>query len=280
MLLQSLWHWAVAELMQSSSTPHLDVELLLAMHLGLTRAQLYSQAACSVVSLPTKRAIKATVKHRKMGEPMAYLLGQQEFWSLRFLVNSSVLVPRPETELLVELVLKNYTTAAKKIADLGTGSGAIALALASERPAWHLIATDCCRDALRLAERNSHRHGLQNVELRWGDWCGAFQTGECFDAIISNPPYLAYQDLHFQSELGLRFEPEIALISGENGLNHIKVIIDQARHYLRAGGWLFLEHGYKQGEFVRQFFLKCGYQRLQQHKDLAGNPRVMSGKWH
>ncbi|MES2998494.1 MAG: peptide chain release factor N(5)-glutamine methyltransferase [Pseudomonadota bacterium] len=280
MLLQSLWRWAFKTLIPNSSTPHLDAELLLAAHLGLTRVQLYSQAACFITSLSQQHAIKAAIKRRKAGEPIAYLLGQQEFWSLMFTVNSSVLIPRPETELLVQLVLENYTHETRKIADLGTGSGAIALALASERPRWQLIATDYCNDALQLAEQNRHCHGLQNVELRQGDWCHAFLASEIFDAIVSNPPYLSRNDAHFQSELGLGFEPKIALISEENGLRYLEVIIRQACHHLLPGGVLFLEHGYEQAAFVRQFFLKYGYHRLQQHKDLAGHQRVTSGKWH
>jgi release factor glutamine methyltransferase len=280
MLLQSLWRWAIKELSPSSATPYLDAELLLAAHLGLTRVQLHSQMTCFIIPTSQQHAIEATVKHRKAGQPMAYLLGRQEFWSLTLVVNSSVLIPRPETELLVQLLLENYTHETKKIADLGTGSGAIALALASERSGWHLIATDYCQAALQLAEQNRHHHGLRNVELRQGDWCHAFRTGECFDAIVSNPPYLSRNDIHFQSELGLRFEPKIALIAGENGLNHLEAIIRQACHNLRAGGNLFLEHGCDQAVSVSQLFLKYGYHSLRQHKDLAGHPRVTSGKWH
>jgi len=275
-----LWRWAVNALIPSSSTPHLDAELLLAAHLGMTRAQLYGQTPCFVFSSAQQHAIQVAVERRQRGEPIAYLLGEQEFWSLTFTVNASVLIPRPETELLVQLLLEKYTHETIKVADLGTGSGAIAVALASERPAWQLIATDYCQDALQLAEQNRHRYRLQNLEWRQGDWCHAFRRRECFDVIVSNPPYLSPHDPHLHSELGLRFEPKIALISEENGLNHLVTIIRQARHHLREGGGLFLEHGHEQAAFVCHAFFKFGYHSLQQHKDLSGHLRVTSGKWH
>jgi len=278
--IQCLWRWAVRELSSSSTTPYLDTELLLAANLGLTRAQLYCQDPCCILSLAQKHAIKLAVRRRQRGEPIAYLLGQQEFWSLTFAVNSAVLIPRPETELLVQLLLEKYIHETIKVVDLGTGSGAIAVALASERPAWQLIATDYCQDALQLAEQNRHRHGLQNLELRQGDWCHAFRHSECFDVIVSNPPYLSCHDPHLQSELGLRFEPKIALIAEENGLNHLVAIIRQACNYLREGGELFLEHGHEQSALVSQAFYKYGYHSLQQYEDLSGHQRVTSGKWH
>ncbi|MES2142474.1 MAG: peptide chain release factor N(5)-glutamine methyltransferase [Pseudomonadota bacterium] len=280
MLLQSLWRWAVKQLVPVSTTPNLDAELLLATYLGLTRAQLYSQPRSATLSAQQQQFIQALVERRKAGEPIAYLLGQQEFWSLLLEVNPSVLIPRPETELLVEQVLANTSNEERRVADLGTGSGAIALALATERPAWQLVATDYSNDALQLAERNRQRYNIKNIELRQGDWCNAFYRGECFDVIVSNPPYLASSDPHFQSELSLSFEPKSALIAGENGLQHLETIIRQSRCYLVAGGVLFLEHGYEQAALVKQFFLNYGYHTLLQHKDLAGHKRVTSGKWH
>jgi release factor glutamine methyltransferase len=280
MLLQALWRWSVKELIPSSTTPYLDVELLLATCLGLTRAQLYSQPATSELSFSQQSVFKELLRRRKQGEPVAYLIGEQEFWSLPLEVNPAVLIPRPETELLVQLLLENYTHQPRQIADLGTGSGAIALALAVERPTWQILATDYEHDALQLAERNRQRHNISNVKWRRGDWCAAFCMGEYFDAIVSNPPYLSDRDPHFQSELGLTFEPKRALIAEENGLKHLETIIQQSCHYLLPGGQLFLEHGYDQAEFVQQFFLKYGYHGLQQHKDLAGHQRVSSGIWH
>ncbi len=278
--IQSLWRWSVKQLAAVSTTPDLDAELLLAAQLGLTRAQLYSESSSVALSSSQQQFIKALVERRKAGEPIAYLLGQKEFWSLLLEVNPTVLIPRPETELLVERVLANAMNEESKVAELGTGSGAIALALATERPTWQLVATDYSADALQLAERNRQRYNIGNVELRHGDWCKVFYVGEFFDAIVSNPPYLADDDPHLQSESGLAFEPKIALIAGENGLQHLEAIICESRRYLVKGGTLFLEHGYEQAAFVSQFFLKYGYHTLQQHKDLAGHERVTSGKWH
>jgi release factor glutamine methyltransferase len=280
MLLQNVWCWAIQELTAISATPYLDAELLLAMGIGFTREQVHSHALSMYLSACQQQTITTLVKRRKKGEPIAYLLGQQEFWSLSLAVSSAVLIPRPETELLVQQLLTSYTHEARKIADLGTGSGAIALALATERPAWQLIATDYSAHALQLAERNRNHHRIQNVALRFGDWCNAFLENEYFDAIVSNPPYLAAQDAHLQSEMSLAFEPKMALIAGENALQHLETIIHQARHHLLPGGYLFLEHGYNQALHVAQFFLKCGYHTLQSHKDLAGHQRVMIGKWH
>ena len=280
MQLQEIWRWSVNKLIPTSTTPYLDAELLLATQLGLTRAQLYMQPPSTTLSLAQEQQLKASIQRRQAGEPIAYLLGQQEFWSLLLEVSPAVLIPRPETELLVQLLLANTSDEEKKIAELGTGSGAIALALATERPAWKLIATDTSQEALQIAERNRQRHQCENVELRQGDWCDVFRKGECFDAIVSNPPYLSPNDPHLQTELSLAFEPKTALIADENGLKHLETIIRESCHYLLAGGILFLEHGYQQAEFVSQFFLKYGYHTPQQHKDLAGQQRVTSGKWH
>lgn len=280
MLLRELWCWAVQELLSVSVTPNLDAELLLAMGLDMTRTQLYSCSLTTSLPLPQQHSVEALIARRKKGEPIAYLRGFQEFWSLSFMVSPAVLIPRPETELLVQQVLDKYANEARKIADLGTGSGAIALALATERPAWQLIATDFSVAALQLAERNKNHHRLHNVELRCGDWCNVLFADEYVDAIVSNPPYLADYDPYLQSELGLAFEPKTALIAGENGLQHLETIIRQARNYLLPGGNLFLEHGYEQASHVAQFFLKYGYHSLQHHNDLIGHERVTIGKWH
>ena len=279
MLLLSYWRWAVTSLMPTSPSAYLDTELLLAHVLGLTRAQLHSQKL-DLTLLPAQQAeINQLIERRKYGEPIAYLLGRQEFWSISLEVSSKVLIPRPETELLVQLILENYPIEQQKIVDLGTGSGAIAIALAIARPRWQIIATDYSIDALQLAERNVRRYGIQNIELRQGDWCQALPASEKFDAIVSNPPYLSIDDPHLQTECALAYEPKSALISGKKGLNDLEVIVKQSSEYLHDGGTLFLEHGYEQGEFVKQFFLKSWYQHLKKYKDLAGHQRVSSGKW-
>jgi release factor glutamine methyltransferase len=281
MQLKVLWRWAVIELTATSTTPHLDAELLIADALGLTRAQLYGQPEARYLSADQQRSIQNKVKRRKNGEPMAYLRGEQEFWSLTLKVDERVLIPRPETELLVELLLTHCPPQKNiKLAELGTGSGAIALALASERPNWKIVASDFSAEALQLANDNLQRHGLLNVELRHGDWCQAFSAHEYFDVVVSNPPYLAENDPHLSSESSLAFEPKTALIAGKNGLEDLEKIIQQARAYLLKSGQLFLEHGCEQAPRVTQLFTKYGYQTIQSYADLAGHLRVTSGKWH
>lgn len=280
MLLVSCWRWALKELNLSSPSAYLDTELLFAHVLGLTRAQLHSQHPDRLLTTQQQKHIKHLIACRLLGEPIAYLLGRQEFWSLSFEVTPEVLIPRPETELLVQQVLNAFSTEQRKIVDLGTGSAAISVALALARPAWQFIATDCSPGALQVAERNIHRYHLQTIELRQGDWCEALIAGEKFDVILSNPPYLAEDDPHLQTESALAFEPKIALISGKKGLNDLEVIIREACDYLHEGGILFLEHGYQQGHFVEEFFLKYGYQEIKNYKDLAGHQRVSSGKWN
>lgn len=280
MLLRSYWHWAINYLTATSPSAHLDAELLLAHVLGLTRAQLHSKKFELNLSQLQQVAVRQLVERRQCGEPIAYLIGQKEFWSIPLTVDPRVLIPRPETELLVQLLLETYAISPRKIADLGTGSGAIAIALAMARPHWQIIATDCSVDALQLAKCNIQRYDIHNVELRQGDWCQALFESEKFDALVSNPPYLASDDPHLQSESALAYEPKIALIAGETGLHHLETIITQSRDYLSEGGTLFLEHGYDQGEFVKQFFLKSGFHSHKKYNDLAGHQRVSSGKWH
>lgn len=280
MLLLSCWRWAVTELTPQSPSADLDVELLLAHVLGLTRAQLYSQNPERMLLPAQQKMLKNLVRRRKSGEPVAYLLGRQEFWSISLEVTPAVLIPRPETELLVQLLLETIGPNRHTIADLGTGSAAISVALAIARPDWQFVATDYSRAALKIAERNVRHYKLENIELRWGNWCQALLPGEKFAAIVSNPPYLARNDPHLQSEPALAYEPKHALISGEKGLNDLETIIKQARQYLRPSAYVFLEHGYEQADLVQQFFLKYGYHTIKKYKDLAGHQRVSSGKWH
>lgn len=280
MLLLSCWRWAVTELRLASPSADLDVELLLAHVLGLRRAQLYSQNLDRTLLPAQQKMLKNLVQRRKLGEPVAYLLGRQEFWSVSLEVTPAVLIPRPETELLVQCLLETMTVGRHKILDLGTGSAAISVALAIARPDWQLVATDYSRAALKVAERNVRHYKLENIELRWGNWCQALLAGEKFDAILSNPPYLASDDPHLQSEPALAYEPKNALIAGKKGLNDLETIIKQSRQYLRQGAYVFLEHGYEQADSVQQFFLKYGYHGIKKYKDLANHQRVSRGKWH
>lgn len=280
MLLISLWRWAFQELKQTSPSAYLDTELLFAHVLGLTRAELHSQHPDRLLTTSQQKNIQQLINRRQLGEPIAYLLGHQEFWSLSFVVTPEVLIPRPDTELLVQQVLDTFCNEQRTIADLGTGSAAISVALALARPAWQFVATDCSPGALRVAEHNIQRYHLKTIELRQGDWCQALTAGEKFDVILSNPPYLAADDSHLQTETALAYEPKTALISGKKGLNDLEIIIRQAREHLRDAGIVFLEHGYQQADFVKEFFLKYGYREIKNYKDLAGHQRVSSGKWN
>ncbi len=280
MLLISCWRRAIKELSPSSPSAYLDAELLFAHVLGLTRAQLHSQHPDRLLTTRQQKHIKQLIARRQKGEPIAYLLGRQEFWSLSFEVTPEVLIPRPETELLVQQVLASFGMEQRKILDLGTGSAAISVALALSRPAWQFVATDYSPGALQVAERNISRYHIKTIELRQGDWCRALLVDEKFDVILSNPPYLACDDPHLQTECALAYEPKNALISGKKGLNDLETIIQQAHAHLHEDGILFLEHGYQQAVLVEEFFLKYGYQQIKNYKDWAGHQRVSSGKWN
>lgn len=214
------------------------------------------------------------VTRRAGGEPLAYLTGRREFWSLLLQVSPATLIPRPDTELLVEQALAIIPPDADwHVADLGTGSGAIALAIASERPHCHLIATDICADALDIARANARRLSIGNVEFRRGDWHEALQTDERFQLIASNPPYVAANDRHLRDD-GLPFEPQHALTPGVDGLAAIRVIIEEMRPRLCPLGRLLLEHGYDQGTAVRALLNRHGFEKITTKRDLGNNERM------
>jgi release factor glutamine methyltransferase len=217
----------------------------------------------------------AGIARLQAGEPLAYITGVREFWSLPLVVAPAVLVPRPETELLVELCLARYDAAPRRIADLGTGSGAIALALAKERPAWWIIATDLSADALQIAQINRHRLQLPNVELRQGRWCDALGS-EPYDAILSNPPYVA---AGHPALAALRHEPLDALVAADEGYADLFAIADGARSRLKPGAMLLLEHGAEQAARLSQKLAELGYESIACHRDLAGLDRVTTAIW-
>ena len=255
-----------------SATPRLDAELLLAAALGISRTQLRTWPDRQVSSAAAA-GFDAMITRRAAGEPVAYLLGQQEFWSLPLRVTNATLVPRPETELLVEQALarmpRDVTVTA---ADIGTGSGAIALALAHERPHCQVVATDCSRAALDVATENAARLGVGNIRFVEGSWFEPLAGGR-FAVIVSNPPYVAPDDPHLQQD-GLRFEPPTALIAADNGLAGLRAIITTAPRHLEPGGWLLLEHGYRQGDAVRSLLAGRGYRGIETVNDGAGSERV------
>jgi len=252
----------------------LDAELLLAALLQASRAQLIAFEEREVDALAA--AMYAVGLQRLAdGEPLAYITGVREFWSLPLSVGPGVLVPRPETELLVELCLARLGEAARTVADLGTGSGAIALALARERPAWRIIATDRSAEALQIAAINCRRLRIGNVELRQGSWCEPLGD-EQFDAILSNPPYIAAQH---PALAALRHEPMEALVAGDGGFADLLQIARCAAVRLRPGGLLLMEHGAGQSTRLVGDLARLGYQQVTCHHDLAGHDRAVSAVW-
>jgi release factor glutamine methyltransferase len=252
-----------------------DAEWLLMHAFGVDRAWLFAHALDPVTPEQEER-FGALVARRVHGEPVAYLRGRQGFWTLDLDVTPATLIPRSETELLVELALQRLPEDAScSVADLGTGSGAIALALASERPQARVLATDISEPALGVARGNARRLGIDNVEFSRGPWCQPLQGGR-FDLIVSNPPYIAANDAHL-AQGDLRFEPDAALVSGEDGLDAIRTIVAQSGDCLVDGGWLLVEHGWDQGERVRSLLQSHGFSKVFSATDLERRDRVSGG---
>jgi release factor glutamine methyltransferase len=263
------------ETLKDLDSGHLDAEILLSRILGVPRSYLYAHAE-QVLATQDRQQFAALLLRRKQGEPIAYLTGHQEFWSLDLDVTPATLIPRPETELLVQLALTILPGEGKlTIADLGVGSGAVAIALATERPQWEVHATDYSQEALQVVARNIQKYGLSNIVLVQGDWCEGLPRQD-YRAIVSNPPYIAEKDSHLPA---LCYEPKQALVAGSDGLLAIRKIVSQAKHYLAKNGWLLLEHGYDQGEKVVSLLQAAGYCSISDYQDLAGNPRVVAGCW-
>lgn len=259
-----------------SDSPRLDAETLLAHVLEKERSYLHAWPE-HTPDQAQGIAFEQYLARRIQGEPIAYLLGEREFWSLAVGVGPGVLIPRPETELLIEWALELLPAhRPARIADLGTGSGAIALALASERPHWQLLATDASAQALDRARDNAQRLALNNLTFRQGDWCEALGT-ERYDLILSNPPYIASDDPHLQQG-DLRYEPPQALSSGADGLDALRRIIASATGHLEENACLLLEHGYDQAETVANLLKKQGFIDISQRRDLAGVVRASLGR--
>jgi release factor glutamine methyltransferase len=260
--------------MADSGLPPLEARMLLERMLGKTRAWLIAHAD-EAAGAEAEQAFAALAERRRQGEPIAYILGKREFYGLEFQVTRAVLIPRPETELLVELALGRIPgNAAVRVLDLGTGSGTIAVALANERPQARLTAVDVDYAALAVARANASRHRV-SVRFLCGDWFGAL-SGETFDLIVSNPPYVAAADPHLLTG-DVRFEPQRALVGGADGLDCIRAIVASARARLRPGACLLFEHGYDQADACRALLEAHGYANVQSWPDLAGIPRVSGG---
>ena len=262
---------------ETGAAAGLEVELLLAHALAVPRARLKSHPEAPVEPTAAERFL-ALLGRRAAGEPLAYLTGRREFWSLDLAVTPEVLIPRPETELLVERALAvGSATEPLRAADLGTGSGAVALALARERPGWRIVATDVSAPALAVARANAAALGLSQVEFLSGSWFEPLGPAR-FDLIVSNPPYVAADDPALASP-ALAFEPPLALTPpGGDALASLRVLARGAPAHLTPGGWLLLEHGATQGHEVRAELVAAGFAHVRSHRDLAGHERMTEGQ--
>lgn len=276
-------------LQDASESARLDTELLLGHAIQQSRAYLYTWPEKELS--PTElNNFNQAFDRRLNGEPIAYIIEEKEFWSLPLKVNSSTLIPRPETELLIELALEllpddqlqfqqqntQRHSPQRQVLDLGTGTGAIALALAHERRKWKITAVDSSQAAVNLARENQKYLGINNVEIIKSNWFEAL-PGKVFDLIATNPPYIEVGDTHL-SQGDVRFEPHSALVAKDNGLADIELIISQGRDHLLPGGWLITEHGYQQHEAVQQLFKAYNYTNIHTHHDLSNQPRATRGQ--
>ncbi|MGF1908058.1 peptide chain release factor N(5)-glutamine methyltransferase [Vibrio kasasachensis] len=269
---------ATQQLQESGSdSPSLDAAVLLCFALGKPRSFLmtWPEKALSPQELVP---FEALLSRRLTGEPVAYIVGEREFWSLPLKVSPTTLIPRPDTERLVEVALDKALCTDGDILDLGTGTGAIALALASELPHRNVVGIDLMLDAQQLATSNSESLGIQNATFLAGSWFEPLATGTQFAVIVSNPPYIEENDPHL-AQGDVRFEPLSALVAADNGLADIRHIADNARNYLANGGWLLFEHGYDQGTIVRVIFAELGYQDVETFQDYGYNDRVTLGRY-
>lgn len=260
-----------------SDSALLDAEVLLCLALNQPRSHLRAWPD-KPLQPEQLAAFTALLTQRQQGTPIAYITGNREFWSRDFLVTPDVLIPRPDTELLIELSLKLIPAdEPAKIIDLGTGSGIIAITLAAERPQAQVIATDLNLAALHIARANADKHLITSVEFYHSDWFTDVPDSK-FNLIISNPPYIAEDDSHLQQG-DVRFEPQSALLAAEQGLANIRTIAETARYYLEPCGHLLIEHGYNQQQQVQSLFKDLHYDKVQTYSDLSGQPRATYGQW-
>jgi release factor glutamine methyltransferase len=267
----------IAQVLAQSGLVPIDAQVLLAFTLQRDRAWLVAHGAKPLGRDQAERFFALT-KRRRDGEPVAYLTGVREFWGLSLIVTPNVLIPRPETETVVGEALKRIGDGPVRILDLGTGSGAIALALAREWPAARIVATDVSEPALRVARANARRLGVFNVEFVRADWYAEMDpTSPAFDLIVSNPPYIGATDRHL-GQGDVRFEPRVALTPGGDGLSALATIVAGARDRLLPGGFLVVEHGYDQAERVKAMFAAAAFADIESARDLAGVPRVVGGR--
>lgn len=267
----------LAQTLAAAQLDAVDARALMRHVLGVDYAYLIAHSAQALTAAQSELFAALTIR-RSAGEPIAYIVGRREFFSFDFKITPAVLIPRPETELLVDFALETTATNDEaSVLDLGTGSGCVAISIAKHRPRARVVGIDSSSAALALARENSQRHAAANLELMESDWFSAL-AGRAFDVIVANPPYVAVGDPHLKQG-DLRFEPEAALNGGADGLDCIRVIVALAQHYLGEGGWLAFEHGYDQAAPCRQLLADAGYAEVFSRADLAGIERVSGGRW-
>lgn len=271
-------HWlkAAAARLTHSDSARRDAEILLGFVTGKARTFLMAFGE-TLLTPPQQQQLETLLARRERGEPVAYLVGEREFWSLPLSVSPATLIPRPDTECLVELALARLPPQPSHFLDLGTGTGAIALALASERSDCSAIGIDVQPEAVALAQHNAHKLKIDNVRFLQGSWFAPV-AGQRFALIASNPPYIDAADPHL-SQGDVRFEPGSALVAADHGLADLADIVRQAPHYLQPQGWLLLEHGWQQGESVRALLQAAGFSAVATHRDYGDNDRVTLGQW-
>ena len=262
-------------LSDASASPKLDIELLLSEVLKVSREYLHTWPDQRLTDAQLLK-FQHLLQQRQHGKPIAYILGKQAFWSLTLKVNASTLIPRPETELLVDIILQKFASIKNlSVLDLGTGSGAIALALATEQPNWQITAVDYSFDALGVAQENANYYGITSVAFIHSNWYSNLSNRK-YDIIVANPPYIAENDPALHQHV-LQYEPKAALISKQDGFADILEIIDKAKSFLKKNGFIVLEHGYQQSQEVKNILRKYGYTNIQSHTDLSGIMRAASG---
>ncbi|UDG80890.1 Release factor glutamine methyltransferase [Candidatus Hartigia pinicola] len=269
-------NFAVEKLLASDSSKR-DAEILLQHVTRKSRTFIFAFPETEI-NIKEEVKLALLLQRRELGEPIAYLIGEREFWSLPFYVSSATLIPRPDTECLVEQALARLPKYTSRVLDLGTGTGVIALAIASECQKSKVVGLDFNFDAVSLALKNQQRLAINNVHFLQSDWFTSL-SGQYFDIIVSNPPYIDKKDCHLQQG-DVRFEPLTALVADKQGISHLSHIIDKSRSYLKSKGWLLVEHGWQQSVKIHKLFKHYGYKNIESCQDYSGQDRIILGQWY